>query len=122
MIRKRNKVRRYAPAGPYRKLRRVIFKTNSMYLVDAMTEHIDRWNANGYINAKDQNVVNEDLFRKLDNLAEELWDWDVALQFWHLPKAENEDAPDLANEALDDTFSSGSSTGDSYYELLDPAF
>lgn len=101
-IRQRNKRGPCPPRGPYRKLRRVVLKTNSMYLVEAMTEHIHRWNANGYINAKGQNVVNEDLFRKLDDAVEDLEDSNVVVQFWHVSKRQNEDAHDLANEALDE--------------------
>lgn len=100
-IRARNKQRPCPPPGPYRRLRRVMIKTNSKYLVDAMVSHIDRWNGNGYINAKGENVVNEDLFRKLDDAREDLEDQNVVVQFWRVPKCANCDATDLANAALD---------------------
>lgn len=72
--RRRNKQSPVAARGPWRKLRRLVIKSHSMYLVEAMIEHIDRWNANGLVNAKGQDVVNEDLFRQVDDLIDELND------------------------------------------------
>ena len=89
------------PAGLYRKLRREVVKTNSMYLVDAVVEHIDRWKDNGYVNAKGEEVVNEDLFRQLDDAIEDLERMRVVVQLYHVPKDENEQATHLANDALD---------------------
>lgn len=102
-IRKRNKAPVLFPPGPYRRLRRVVVKTNSGYLLDAVDEHIDRWKENGYRNAKGQPVVNEDLFRQLDAVMQRLEEEKVAVQFYSVDKAENEVAYDLANAALNGT-------------------
>lgn len=109
-IRERNKRWPCPAPGPWRRLRRVVVKTNSMYLVEAMTEHIERWNANGFVDAKGGWVVNRDLFRKMDGLIDDLNAAGVTVQFWHVSKDENREATDLANEALDKRVPSSSSS------------
>ncbi|EMC99351.1 hypothetical protein BAUCODRAFT_45711, partial [Baudoinia panamericana UAMH 10762] len=87
--------------GPMRSLRRVVIKADSEYLVKGMTVWIEKWRANGFINARGLPVVNEDLFRELDDLVQQLNDRSVEVQFWQVPRAQNEPADCLANAALD---------------------
>lgn len=89
------------PKGPQRRLRRVVIKADSSYLVNAMTDWIKKWNSNGFINAKGQRVTNEDMFRQLDTEIESLNELGVEVQFWHVHREENSMADRLANAGLD---------------------
>lgn len=65
--------------------------------------HIERWTENGYLDAKNQPVVNEDLFRQLDAVIQRLEEEVVAVQFYRIPKEQNDLEYDLANAALNGT-------------------
>ena len=84
-----------------RKLRRVVIKADSKYLVDGMSDWIFKWQENGFRNAKGQPVANQDLWYELDEIVDELQELDVDVQFWHVPRAKNGAADCLANAALD---------------------
>ena len=81
MIRQRNYLPQHRPYGPYRRLRRVVVKSDSSYLVSAMTDWIYKWRNNGYINSRGLSVCNEDLFKQLDEAVDSLNDADVQVQF-----------------------------------------
>lgn len=53
--------------------------TDSQYLIDCITEHIQKWKTNGWKNAKGKPVVNQELFQKLDQLLTNL-----DIQFEHV--------------------------------------
>ena len=74
---------------------------DSRYLVDAMTDWIFKWEGNGYRNARGERVVNEDLFRRLEQAVDDLSDVRVDVQFWHVRREDNGVADWLANAALD---------------------
>lgn len=100
-IRERNSNPRYRSPGPYRRLRRVVIKSDSVFLVSGMTQWIYKWRNNGYINCRGLPVCNEDRFRQLEEAVEDLNDMDVQVQFWHVRRGDNEVADCLANAALD---------------------
>ena len=87
-------------AGPCRKLRHVVIKSDSKYLVGAMTGWIFKWKRNSYTNAKGGSVVNEDLFRRLEQAIDQLNAVKVDVQFWHVSRTRNVVADRLANAAL----------------------
>jgi len=53
--------------------------------------------------------VNADLFRKVDGQMRDLADKGVSCLFWHVPRDENGQADELANQALDELTSEKSS-------------
>ena len=89
------------PAGPTRKLRRVVIQADSEYLVKGMTDWIYKWRQNGYRNCRGLPVTNAYMFKKLDDVIDDLNDMDVEVQFWHVPREQNKIADHLANAALD---------------------
>jgi ribonuclease HI len=88
-------------AGPSRRLRRVVIKADSEYLVKAMTDWINKWRTNGYENCRGLPVTNADMFKHLDHTINELNAMDVQVEFWHVRREENREADCLANAALD---------------------
>lgn len=99
------------PRGPRRKLRRVVIRADSKYLVNAMTDWIFKWEDNGYLNARGLPVTNGGLFRELALAVEDSNDDDVDVQFWHVPRELNGEADCLANAALN-----GVADDDALYE------
>lgn len=91
----------YRRKGPMRRLRRVVIKSDSSYLVNAMTDWINKWKQNGFRNCRGLPVTNAGLFRQIDEEIETLNGMDVEVQFWHVLRGQNEMADCLANAALD---------------------
>ncbi|KAI6915048.1 hypothetical protein KC318_g124 [Hortaea werneckii] len=87
--------------GPMRKLRRVIIKADSAYLVNAMTKWVFKWRNNNYTSCRGRPVRNASLFRKLDAEVQELAELNVYVQFLHVRREQNREADLLANAALD---------------------
>ncbi|KAI0143122.1 ribonuclease H-like protein [Xylariaceae sp. FL1272] len=84
------------------RVRHLIIKSDSAYLVNGITEYIDKWGENGWKTASGTDVKNQDLWRKLQILMTTLNEFKgVAIDFWHVKRDMNEDADDLANLALD---------------------
>ncbi|ROV96727.1 hypothetical protein VSDG_05590 [Cytospora chrysosperma] len=88
------------PGGPCI-ARHVVIKSDSAYLVDSVTQHISKWDANGWKTSKKTPVKNRDLW-------EDLMVWlylvesesETRVHFWHVPRGENVEADRLANEGL----------------------
>ncbi|KAJ8131575.1 hypothetical protein O1611_g2052 [Lasiodiplodia mahajangana] len=79
----------------------LVIKTDSAYLVNSMTAYIENWRRNGWRTAKGAGVKNKDLWTCLYNLVRLLHDErGVAIDFWHVPRDQNKDADDLANQGL----------------------
>lgn len=110
--------------NPESELAKVVIKSDSQFLVKGMTELIYKWRRNGYINAKMLPVVNQDLFKELDRKVrfaqtkqpfpmkfadvrsgrpqvKALNDRGVEVQFWHVPRHQNQVADYLVNSRLD---------------------
>lgn len=82
------------------RLRKVIIKADSEYLVKGMTEWVFKWEANGYWTSKGTPVTNSALFRQLHGLIRNLNAFDVEVLFWHVPRSRNKEAVELAGKAL----------------------
>lgn len=79
----------------------VVVVMDSKYVVDAMTDWIRRWRANGFRNARGAPVVNSESLKALDDMVSRLfYDHLVNVCFWHVPREYNRDADKLAAEAL----------------------
>ncbi len=84
----------------------VVLTTDSQYLRKGITEWLANWKRRGWKTASRQPVKNEDLWRRLDELAarhEIRWRWVKG----HSGHAENERADALANEAIDEMLAAG---------------
>ncbi len=78
---------------------RVILHTDSRYLMDGITRWLPGWKARGWKTAARKPVLNEELWRQLDDLNrrhEIDWRWVKG----HSGHAENERADRLAREAI----------------------
>ncbi|RAO69407.1 uncharacterized protein BHQ10_005419 [Talaromyces amestolkiae] len=84
-----------------RDLRMVVIKSDSEYLVKGMTEWISKWKMTGYKTAEGAEVVNAELFRKLEVLYLELVQRGVSVTFWHVTRDRNKQANRLANRAFE---------------------
>jgi ribonuclease HI len=80
---------------------KVRLTTDSRYVMDGIQEWLPNWKKRGWKTANKKPVKNEDLWRRLDELASEHEiDW-----YWvkgHSGHAENELVDQLANEAIDE--------------------
>ena len=79
---------------------RVELYTDSRYLCDGMSQWLANWKRRGWRTAGKDPVKNEDLWRRLDTLAEHhqiTWHWVRG----HAGHPENERADALANAAID---------------------
>ncbi|RBR24108.1 uncharacterized protein FIESC28_03107 [Fusarium coffeatum] len=81
-------------------LHTVVIKADSEYLVKGMTEWVFKWESKGYRNAKGGPVKNDQLFKKLHALIENLNTSRVEVLFWQVPRGQNQDADKLANQAF----------------------
>ncbi|KAI0106416.1 ribonuclease H-like protein [Nemania sp. FL0031] len=80
----------------------LIIKTDSAYLVNGITAHVEKWRRNGWRTAKGTEVKNQDLWTRLDDLCESLYEsTQVSIDFWQVPRHQNTDADHLANLGLD---------------------
>lgn len=80
---------------------RVVIKTDSEYVVKAMTEWIFKWRLGDWTTATGSPVANVDLLYELETSIQELKGKKFEVLFWHVPKAMNKEANQLANKGLD---------------------
>ena len=83
------------------KIRQIVIKSDSAYLVNSMVTYVETWRDNNYKTSRGTPVVNEDLLRRLDMYVDCLEKMGVDVRFWHVPRAQNKQADKLANAALD---------------------
>lgn len=84
-------------------LKMVIIEADSAYLVNSLTDYMNRWKENGFTAASGDPVVNRDLFRMIDNKL-------IAMEFgrqqipvpWKVDRSQNENADELARAAVYD--------------------
>ncbi|KAI1287851.1 ribonuclease H-like protein [Xylaria venustula] len=80
----------------------LVIKSDSAYLVNGMTAHVEKWQQNGWRTAKGAEVKNQDLWTQLVDLVRYLYEiTGVAIDFWHVPRDQNGDADKLANLGLE---------------------
>ena len=58
------------------------------------------WRDNAFRNSRGQLVANVDLFQDLEDAVDYLNDEYVSVQFWHVPRGENDVADRLANAGV----------------------
>jgi ribonuclease HI len=90
----------------------LVIKSDSAYLVNGITEHIEKWRENGWRTTKKTEVKNQDLWTRLDDLVLFLYtDKGVGIDFWHVPREQNKDADSLANWGLEQSVNLSYSLG-----------
>ncbi|KAJ7039903.1 ribonuclease H-like domain-containing protein [Mycena alexandri] len=75
--------------------------TDSKYVIGCLRDWIGKWMANGWRNARGFEVVNRDLIERASELIDEINDGGRVDFVW-IPREENEEADNLANEACDE--------------------
>ncbi|ROW13750.1 hypothetical protein VPNG_03498 [Cytospora leucostoma] len=81
--------------------RHVVIKSDSAYLVNSVTLYIDKWMTNGWRTAQRKPVRNRDLWEELIRLIHLIEDdLEAKVDFWHVPRGENQQADQLANDGL----------------------
>lgn len=81
-------------------LAEVVIKADSEYVVKAMTVWILKWRTNDYRTTKGQTVLNVELFKEIDQKVFKLNDMGIKVLFWHVLRARNKEADELANDAF----------------------
>jgi len=82
------------------RVRHVVIKSDSAYLVNSMTSSIEKWKNNGWQTAKKTPVKNRDLWEEMIERVLELEDLGTTVDFWRVPREMNEEADELANDGL----------------------
>lgn len=85
-------------------LQRIHIKSDSLYLVRAMSEWMEGWIGNHGRNAEGRPVKHYAVLKEIhERLDEMTYDDDGGLdfKFWHVPREKNSEADALANQALD---------------------
>ncbi|KAF2138445.1 uncharacterized protein K452DRAFT_338489 [Aplosporella prunicola CBS 121167] len=85
------------------KITRVIYATDSIFLVRALTEWIEEWIANDGFDSDRNQVEHFDKLRDLRNRFNIMQQVDAGgfeIQLWHVPPEKNQDADALAHGAL----------------------
>ncbi|TVY33899.1 Ribonuclease H [Lachnellula occidentalis] len=74
--------------------------SDSKYAIGCMTEWIQIWSKNGWINATGKPVANQDLIIMASELDDRLREGGKLKYVW-IPRSENEDADGCCNQAMD---------------------
>lgn len=82
-------------------LRQVVIKTDSEWLVKAMTELMPAWKAKGWKNGKGKALADADTLKLVDASLEGLVKQGVEVLFWGASKEENMGAVEMAKMGLD---------------------
>ncbi|KAM7191833.1 Ribonuclease H-like domain containing protein [Rhypophila sp. PSN 637] len=81
------------------KARYIVIKSDSAYLANSITGHVNKWLKNGWLTVKKTPVANQDLWVALVVKIIELSELGASVAFWLVPREENQDADELANDA-----------------------
>ena len=82
---------------------RLVVKADSAPLVRGMVERVAKWKANGWRHLDGSKVKNASAFRRLEAELVALEAMGVRVCFWHVSRAQNREAAELARNALDGT-------------------
>ncbi|KAL9601244.1 MAG: hypothetical protein Q9219_002649 [cf. Caloplaca sp. 3 TL-2023] len=81
---------------------RVTIRTDSKYAFGCMTEWVHKWRGNGWINCAGRDVANRDLIEEALDLEAEIERNGNVSYVW-VPREENQEADEAANDALDES-------------------
>jgi ribonuclease HI len=79
---------------------RFLIITDSAYLVNSLTSYVYKWRENDYTSSAGKEVVNRDLFEKLDYKLDFMANGRQGLEvlFWKVDRSENAEADILARQ------------------------
>ncbi|KAF3033740.1 hypothetical protein E8E12_002551 [Didymella heteroderae] len=80
------------------KLQHIKIATDSSYLVDAMSKHVEGWIESGSIGSRGRAVAHYDRLKALHELLDEMDfgdDGGIEVQFWHIERSMNKEADRL---------------------------
>ncbi|KAI1810094.1 ribonuclease H-like protein [Poronia punctata] len=79
----------------------LVIKSDSAYVVSGMVTHSKKWKKNGWRTVQNTEVKNLDLWKQLVGLVDGLYDGcGVSVDFWLVPRNQNQEADKLANIGL----------------------
>jgi ribonuclease HI len=81
---------------------KLVVASDSAYVVNGITEYCDKWEANGWKNARGDPVANRNLWRKLLEQLDSQGEKGVSVQFWRIPREQNGWADSLAKRGADE--------------------
>lgn len=84
--------RQYPSIGTY------VVISDSQYVVSGITNWIEKWRGNGYLNAAGNPLANVDLWQELDS---SLWRSNERILFWKVDREENEEADRMAKMGVE---------------------
>ena len=87
--------------GQHRNMRHFIIVCDSAYVVNGISDYIERWKGNGWKNSAGRTVANQDLWKELDDLCYDHEKYIGTVVFWRVDRDENEEADALARSALE---------------------
>jgi len=81
-------------------MKRFIIITDSAYLVNSLTSYVYKWRNNDYTTSAGKEVVNRDLFERLDDKLDIMANGrpGIDVLFWKVSRSENEEADILARQ------------------------
>lgn len=85
---------------PWDEISTVVIVTDSDYVHQGITSHVEKWRQNGYKNCKGEALVNGDKFWQLNSLVENLEEDGVDVLFWRVNREFNQEADGLAKSEL----------------------
>ncbi|KAH7127742.1 ribonuclease H-like domain-containing protein, partial [Dactylonectria estremocensis] len=81
-------------------LNRLIIKSDSAYVANAMTSSIFKWQNNGWLTSSRTPANTMDLWEKMLLARSALRELDVTVDSWHVPREENTEVDSLAREGV----------------------
>lgn len=81
------------------RLHTIVIKTDSPNVVNGITEWLARWKSNGWKRGKGQAISNDECWKIIDRLLENL-ETHICVKFWLVSREENDMAVSLAQNAL----------------------
>lgn len=81
-------------------IKHLVIKSDSAYIVNSMTGAVKKWTQNGWLTAKKTPVKNRDLWEEMISAVDVLGNFGVHVDFWLVPREENQAADYLARKAV----------------------
>ncbi|KAJ3571946.1 hypothetical protein NP233_g3425 [Leucocoprinus birnbaumii] len=79
----------------------VVLVMDSLYVVNAMTDWVERWRKNGWLDVNRRVVANKTDFVELDRLIDDLENEGVYVKLWHVNREHNTGADAEARKAIE---------------------
>ena len=83
------------------RVKHLVIKSDSAYVVNGITEYVKKWKVNGWRNAKGDTVANLNPWKSLVECVDQVTELGAIVSFWHVKRHDNEQADRLANRGLD---------------------